>query len=103
VTVPSLFVVALGLLVLLGQDSLPDPVVQLALATASAQLGVPADTLVIVDWLDTDWPDSSLGCPEPGKAYAQVVTAGYLVTVDTDDAAAEVQVHTDRGSRGAIC
>ncbi len=95
--------VALGSLLLFGQDALPDAVIQLALATASAQLGVPADNLVLVNWADTAWPDSSLGCPEPGKAYAQIVTPGFVVTVDTDDGAAEVQVHTDRGSRGAIC
>lgn len=26
------------------------------------------------------WPDASLGWPEPDKAYAQVLTDGYLIT-----------------------
>lgn len=27
------------------------------------------------------WPDSSLGCPEPGMNYLQVITPGYMVTL----------------------
>jgi hypothetical protein len=34
----------------------------------------------------------------------QVITPGYLVTIDTDDGATEVAVHTDRiGLRAVIC
>ncbi len=30
-----------------------------------------------------DWPDSSLGCPKPGMMYAQVITPGYLIVLET--------------------
>jgi hypothetical protein len=50
-----------------------------------------------------DWSDSALGCPEAGRAYSQIVTPGFLVTIDTSDLVTEVEVHTDRGSRGVIC
>ncbi|HEX8968395.1 MAG TPA: hypothetical protein VF937_10965 [Chloroflexota bacterium] len=86
-----------------SQDQPPPAVTQVALETASAQLGVPPDSLVIVMSAQRDWPDSSLGCPQPGFAYFQIVTPGYIVTVDTDDLATEVQVHTDEGSTGVIC
>jgi hypothetical protein len=26
------------------------------------------------------WPDTSMGWPEPGKSYAQVLTEGYRIT-----------------------
>ncbi|OGG14735.1 hypothetical protein A2773_03920 [Candidatus Gottesmanbacteria bacterium RIFCSPHIGHO2_01_FULL_39_10] len=29
-----------------------------------------------------DWSDSSLGCPKPGMMYAQVITPGYLITLE---------------------
>ena len=28
------------------------------------------------------WPDSSLGCPQEGMAYAQVLTPGYLIRLE---------------------
>jgi hypothetical protein len=84
-------------------DQPPDAVIQVALEAASDNLGVPIENLVVVAYEQHDWPDSAIGCPMPGRAYAQIITDGYIVTIDTDDLASEVQVHTDRGSRGVIC
>jgi hypothetical protein len=50
-----------------------------------------------------DWSDASLGCPQGGRAYAQIIIPGFIITIDTDDLATEVQVHTDRGSRAIMC
>ena len=86
-----------------GQEPPPDDVVQVALATASDYLGVPQDNLIVIMAAQRDWGDSSLGCPQPDMAYSQIVTPGYIVTVDTADLVTEVDVHTDEGSRGAIC
>lgn len=30
------------------------------------------------------WPDSSLGCPKPGMAYAQVLTDGVFIELQVD-------------------
>jgi hypothetical protein len=84
------------------QEPPPDSVIQAALDAASAQLGVPYQ-LIVVMTAQRDWPDASLGCPEPGHAYAQIITPGYVVTLDTDDLLTEVQVNTDTGSHAAIC
>ena len=47
------------------------------------------------------WSDASLGCPQEGYMYAQVVTPGYKATVEV---AGEVyQVHMDDQGRGLIC
>lgn len=27
------------------------------------------------------WPDSSLGCPQPGREYAQVLVAGFRIRI----------------------
>ena len=86
-----------------AQEQPPDAVVQVALEAASGQHGVPTDQLIVVMSAQREWSDSSLGCPEPGHAYAQIITPGWVVTIDTDDLATEVQVNTDNGSRAAIC
>ena len=86
-----------------GQEQPPDTVIQAALDAASSQLGVPTDNLIVVMTAQRDWPDASLGCPEPGRTSAQVIIPGYVVTIDTDDLATEVQVNTDTTSRATIC
>ena len=47
------------------------------------------------------WPDASLGCPQPGMTFAQVLTPGYLVVI-RDAGGAEHQVHTNEGGSSAI-
>lgn len=86
-----------------GQEQPPTSVVQAALDAASAQLDVATDNLVVVMAAQRDWPDTSLGCPEPGRTYAQVITPGYVLTIDTDDLVTEIQVNTDTESRATIC
>ncbi|MDQ3856177.1 MAG: hypothetical protein M3281_07270 [Chloroflexota bacterium] len=48
-----------------------------------------------------EWSDTSLGCPSPGKMYAQVITSGYLVTLRVQGR--EYAVHTDKGGRAVVC
>jgi hypothetical protein len=37
--------------------------------------------ITIVDVRAVDWPDTSLGCPQPGKMYVQVLTPGYQIVL----------------------
>ena len=48
-----------------------------------------------------EWRDSSLGCPEPGKAYLQVITPGYLFVLEAGGKTYEY--HADRGNRVILC
>jgi hypothetical protein len=85
-------------------EQLLDTVIPAAVTAASDRLQIPTDALVVFATEPRDWPDSSLGCPEPGRAYAQIITPGYLVTVHRFDGGDEVLVHTDEsGERVAIC
>jgi hypothetical protein len=43
----------------------------------SQRLGIAAEEISLVTIESVDWPDASLGCPEPGKMYAQVITPGH--------------------------
>lgn len=46
-----------------------------------AALGIEEDATVrTVEAID--WPDSSLGCPQPGMMYAQVITPGYRMVLE---------------------
>ncbi len=47
------------------------------------------------------WPDTSLGCPEPGKFYAQVLVPGYRMVLEVGGR--KVEVHTDLKGRAVVC
>lgn len=54
---------------------------RLAIATLAADLGVAEDRVFVDTIRAVDWPDSSIGCPQPGQAYLQVVTPGHKITL----------------------
>ncbi|MFN3928848.1 MAG: hypothetical protein ACK4OK_04345 [Thermoflexus sp.] len=57
-------------------------VVELARQDLAARLGLPADEVRVIEARAVTWPDSSLGCPEPGRMYLQVLTPGYRVILE---------------------
>jgi hypothetical protein len=83
-----------------GTMNYPD-VVRAALAQAATDLGVAPDQLTIVAVEARDWPDSSLGCPQPGRAYAQIVTPGYRVVVEANGR--QYDYHTNRAAMIVRC
>ncbi|NTU82248.1 MAG: hypothetical protein HGA45_23195 [Chloroflexales bacterium] len=54
-------------------------------ADLAARTGAPADAIVEVASEAVEWPDSSLGCPQPGQSYLQVITPGYRVLLQSGD------------------
>ena len=56
------------------------------------RLGVPAESLELVSEEVVNWPDTSLGCPEPGHVYAKVIVPGHRITFAHDGA--NYEVHT---------
>lgn len=52
-----------------------------ARSDAASRTGVEADGWRAVEVTAREWPDAGLGCPEPGKLYAQVLTPGYAITL----------------------
>jgi hypothetical protein len=57
--------------------------VALAVADLSERLAVPESEIEVVSAQPVTWPDSSLGCPEPGMQYAQVLTDGALIELES--------------------
>lgn len=55
------------------------PLVDLAVEQLSNDLKVPADQIRPVRVAPRDFPDASLGAPQPGEMYAQVITPGYVI------------------------
>ncbi len=56
-----------------------------AVALAATELGLPADEFSVHSVEAVDWSDTSLGCPEPGVLYAQVIVPGWEISLVHED------------------
>ncbi len=71
-----------------------------AIEALAADLEVEPGQVKVDTIRAVDWPDSSLGCPEPGRAYLTVVTPGHKVSLRVDD---RVYVVHESKNRAAVC
>jgi hypothetical protein len=83
------------------QENTVEHLSQLARANLAAELDVNADDIELIDVEAVQWSDTSLGCPQPGMMYAQVITPGYRMTLEVDGQ--EYVFHTDGGQRVVHC
>jgi hypothetical protein len=64
----------------------PDAALQGLVAQAredlADRLSIAVDQISLTEVEAVEWPDASLGCPEPGKVYAQMVTSGYRIVLE---------------------
>jgi hypothetical protein len=70
-------------------------------AYLAQHLGVAEQDILLQSVEAVDWPDASLGCPQPGLVYAQVITPGYRVLLEVD--AQEYEIHTGGGQTAVLC
>ncbi len=76
-------------------------VVDLVLQDAAIRLGVDASALSVTAIEAMEWPDASLGCPEDGGVYAQVISPGYQITVT--DGSDSLEYHTGLNDAFVSC
>jgi hypothetical protein len=77
------------------------PVVTLARQQLADTLSCDSQAIQVVDVEEMEWSDSSLGCPQPGMMYLQVITPGYRVTLEHNGR--RYTFHTDRTRRAVRC
>jgi hypothetical protein len=70
-----------------------ETLVDLARADLAGQLGEKAGEVALLSVERTEFRDASLGVPEPGRMYAQVITPGYVIRLGVGDT-----VYTYHGS-----
>ena len=74
--------------------------VSLAKQVASKHLTVPAAQMTVQHTEAVDWPDSSLGCPQPDMMYLQVITPGFKVMLKASGKIYPVHVG---GTQAVMC
>ena len=64
------------------------------------RLGVAEGDIITRSVEEVEWPNASLGCPQPGKMYAQVITPGFRIVLTVDEK--DYTYHTDM-RRAILC
>src|SRR5262245_58078822 len=57
-------------------DPGPQALIEIAKVDLAQRLSIPASQIKAIETNEVFWPDASLGCPQPGMAYSQVLTPG---------------------------
>jgi membrane protease subunit HflC len=66
------------------------------------ELDTQPRALIIQSTDEIDWADASIGCPEAGTSYAQVITPGYLMVFEFEGETYTVHTSAD-GKQVARC
>lgn len=75
--------------------------VRLAQEDLAGRLGMASADVQLVSVEAVEWSDTSLGCPQPGMMYAQVITPGYRVVLEAGGQT--YTYHTDEGRFVVSC
>ena len=76
-------------------------VVRLALEDLAQKLGLAPEAIRLVSVEAVEWSDTSLGCPQPGMMYAQVITPGFRVVLEANGE--QYVYHTDADRFVVLC
>jgi hypothetical protein len=60
-------------------DQSQNPLMMQAKEDLAARLGIQTSAIELLEYKEVVWPDSSLGCPQPGMKYLQVPQEGVLI------------------------
>ena len=79
-----------------------EPVAAAAAAVAylAAELDISPEEVTVLSFEPVEWSDASLGCPQPGMMYVQVITPGYRFLLEAEGR--EYEVHTDRTGQSVV-
>ncbi len=79
-------------------------IVTAAIELVASESGVAAAELTLLDLQPVDWPDASLGCPQPETMYMQVITPGYQLTLqDANGTPYAVHTSSEPSSQMVFC
>jgi hypothetical protein len=72
-----------------------------ALEDAAQRAGVATAEVRLAEVEEVEWRDGSLGCPEPGMMYPQVIIPGFRFVIEAGSET--YNYHSDMGSRVILC
>lgn len=78
-----------------------DTLIGEAIQDLAQRLGIEEDQIIVLEAKEVVWSNGSLGCPQPGMVYADVLTPGYLIRLSANNLVFEY--HASRGTQLIYC
>jgi hypothetical protein len=86
-----------------GLTDVEQELVDRAMADLAQELGLSEEEISLASMEAVEWPDASLGCPEEGMMYAQVITPGYRIMLEAGGETYEYHTGDREGSPVVHC
>jgi hypothetical protein len=81
--------------------SVPDEILQAAIADAAQETGADPSTITVVSAEATTWNNGALGCPKPGEMYTQALVPGYRIVLEAGGR--ELDYHASESGTVKLC
>lgn len=78
-----------------------EKLVEMAKNDLAGRLSIPVTQIILIDARSVIWPDSSIGCPQPGMLYTDVLTPGYLILLSANSR--DYEFHAGKGPQVIYC
>jgi len=75
--------------------------IEKAKADLAQRLSISVDQINGIEAQAVIWSNSSLGCPQPGMMYTEVLTPGYLILLNANGQ--DYEYHAGKGSDIFLC
>jgi len=75
--------------------------VRAAIDDLASKRGLAPESVQVVSVTAEEWQDTSLGCPQPGMHYAQIIVQGYGIVLTAGGQ--QVEYHSDRHGHVVTC
>ncbi len=76
-------------------DSAREQLIDRATADLVQATSAAAAEITVVSTEEVEWGDTSLGCPHPDEMYAQIITPGYLIVLESGGTTYDFHSGTD--------
>lgn len=84
-----------------GEDGLQKKITQLVTKDLATRLSVDVEGIRLASAKAIVWPNAALGCPSPGKVYAQGRVPGYQIRLEAGGT--EYVYNTDQSGQFILC
>ena len=79
----------------------PTELIERMVADLAERAGAATDPIEIREAEAVTWPDAALGCPEPGRMYAQMLVPGFRVVLEVGGRSYDY--HAAESGRFVLC
>jgi hypothetical protein len=83
------------------ESGLEKKFIGIVMADLATRLSMEAQAISVISAEAITWPNAALGCPLPGKVYAQGTVPGFRIRLKAENK--EYSYHTDRTGQFVLC